>query len=333
MPAVPGFVARGGGTIVNIASIVAIAPEVLNGVYGGTKAFVLALSHSLQHELADKGLRVQAVLPGATATEFWDIAGLPVSNLPAGTVMSAADMVDAALAGLDQGEIVTIPTLPDKAEWDAFEASRQAMSGRLSSAAPAARYNVAQVQSAGACMTNPAKAAGLAGILAAATPALPATDHDQALREGQAVVIELDADASAMTYWVRQADGWHVVTTVDTVTRRDSDAEEHAIVRFSAVLQPGESQLISVPFAAGEQQQVLRIRRLGNQIEVARIRKGARSDGEARIALRPKPCMGCGLGWFRPRVPRRSRNVAAIPWAPRDGRTSGLGGPPARRSA
>ena len=61
----PGFVARGGGTIVNIASIVAISPETLNGVYGGSKAFVLAFSQSLQHELAQKGVRVQAVLPGA----------------------------------------------------------------------------------------------------------------------------------------------------------------------------------------------------------------------------------------------------------------------------
>lgn len=69
--AVPGFVERGAGTLVNIASIVAISPETLNGVYGGTKAFALALSQSLQHELKDKGVRVQAVLPGATATEFW----------------------------------------------------------------------------------------------------------------------------------------------------------------------------------------------------------------------------------------------------------------------
>ena len=82
--AVPGFVARGGGTIINIASIVAIAPETLNGVYGGSKAFVLAFSQSLQHELGKKGVRVQAVLPGATATEFWDIAGFPVHNFPAG---------------------------------------------------------------------------------------------------------------------------------------------------------------------------------------------------------------------------------------------------------
>ncbi len=112
--AAPGFVARGGGTVINIASIVAISPETLNGVYGASKAFVLAFSQSPHHELAGKSVRVQAVLPGATATEFWHIAGLPVHNLPAEIVMSAEDMVDAALAGLDQGEIVTIPSLPDK---------------------------------------------------------------------------------------------------------------------------------------------------------------------------------------------------------------------------
>lgn len=140
--AVPGFVERGGGTLVNIASIVAISPETLNGVYGGTKAFVLALSQSLQHELKDKGVRVQAVLPGATATEFWGVAGVPMAHLPKEIVMTAQDMVDAALAGLDQGEQVTIPALPDLAEWDAFDAARRAMSGRLSSTAPAARYGV-----------------------------------------------------------------------------------------------------------------------------------------------------------------------------------------------
>ncbi|HEY4251285.1 MAG TPA: SDR family NAD(P)-dependent oxidoreductase, partial [Roseomonas sp.] len=138
--AAPGMVARGGGTIINIASIVAIAPEVLNGVYGGSKAYVLAFSQSLQHELGDKGVRVQAVLPGATATEFWDVAGHSHENLPKAIVMSAEDMVDAALAGLDLGERITIPSLPEQAEWDAYEAARRAMGGRLSSSTPAARY-------------------------------------------------------------------------------------------------------------------------------------------------------------------------------------------------
>jgi len=138
--AAPAFVARGTGTIINIASIVAINTKLLNGVYAASKAFVLALSQSMQNELADKGVRIQAVLPGATATDLWDKAGLPVHNLPKEIVMSTEDMVDAALAGLAQGEFATIPSLPDKAEWDAFEKAREALAPHLSLAKPAARY-------------------------------------------------------------------------------------------------------------------------------------------------------------------------------------------------
>jgi short-subunit dehydrogenase len=138
--AAPAFVARGNGTIVNIASIVALAPELLNGVYGGTKAFVLAFSQSLQHELADKGVRVQAVLPGATATDFWDVAGTPVAHLPTEIVMPVQALVDAALAGLAQGELVTIPSLPDSSDWAAFDQARKALGPKLSRSMPAARY-------------------------------------------------------------------------------------------------------------------------------------------------------------------------------------------------
>jgi short-subunit dehydrogenase len=138
--AVPGFVARGKGALINIASIVAISPEVLNGVYGGSKAFVLALSQSLRHELADKGVQVQAVLPGATATEFWATGGLPIEHLPKEIVMSAESMVDAALVGFDRGELVTIPSLHPEHEWEAFEAARKTISSHHSSNTPAARY-------------------------------------------------------------------------------------------------------------------------------------------------------------------------------------------------
>ncbi|WP_266182892.1 SDR family NAD(P)-dependent oxidoreductase [Dyella humicola] len=146
--AVPGFVERGGGTIINVASIVAVAPEILNGVYGGTKAYVLAFTRSLHHELAAKGLRVQAVLPGAIATEFWDVVGHPVDKLPSSIVMSAMDLVDAALAGLDQGEIFTVPSLPDSADWSAYEEARQKLLPNLSRDQPAARYGLASVAGA-----------------------------------------------------------------------------------------------------------------------------------------------------------------------------------------
>jgi short-subunit dehydrogenase len=143
--AVPGFVARGGGTIINIASVLGIAPELLNGVYGGTKSFVLALSQSLHKELAEKNVRIQAVLPGAAATGLWEKIGLPVDHFPTGTVMQAEDMVDAALAGLDQGEVVTIPSLPEVADWQAYEGARQSLIPNLSLMLPAARYQAAAV--------------------------------------------------------------------------------------------------------------------------------------------------------------------------------------------
>ena len=124
-------------------------------------------------------------------------------------------------------------------------------------------------------MTSFAKRAGLAGILVAVfatvTPDLKAAQINNAVREGHAVTTELGANASAITYWVRESDGWHVVTIVDTVIEQNGDAGKHAVVRFSSVLLPGQSQLISVPFAIGERQPVLRIRRLGDRIEVAQV--------------------------------------------------------------
>jgi uncharacterized protein len=146
--AAPAFVARGAGTIINIASVVGISPETLNGVYGATKAYVIALSHSLQHELASKGIRIQAVLPAATATEIWEIAGLPWQNLPREIVMSPEDMVDAALVGLDQGELVTLPSLQDGDEWTRFEAARRAISKRFGNSVPAPRYGISATESA-----------------------------------------------------------------------------------------------------------------------------------------------------------------------------------------
>jgi len=136
----PAFVARGTGTIINIASVVGISPETLNGVYGATKAYVIALSHSLQHELADKGIRIHAVLPAATATEAWAIAGLPYQKLPPEIVMSPEDVVDAALVGLDRGELVTLPSLQDGDEWTRLEAARRAISQQFGHSTPAPRY-------------------------------------------------------------------------------------------------------------------------------------------------------------------------------------------------
>jgi short-subunit dehydrogenase len=102
--------------------------------------FVLALSRSLQNELAGRGVRVQVVLPGVTATDFWEIAGSSVRNMPQEWVMTADDMVDAALTGLDAGEFVTVPALADLGMWETYEKARQTMSSHLTAAEPAERY-------------------------------------------------------------------------------------------------------------------------------------------------------------------------------------------------
>lgn len=139
----PAFAARGAGTIINISSAVAIAVEALNGVYSASKSYVLSFGHTLQRDLADKGVRIQTVLPAATATEFWDVAGYAKQKESANT-MSAENLVDAALAGLDLGELVTIPPLQDGEDWARWEAGRRALAPKFGNASPAARYGIAR---------------------------------------------------------------------------------------------------------------------------------------------------------------------------------------------
>lgn len=110
--------------------------------HSGTKAYLLNLSLRLHQEVAGKGVRVQVVLPGATRTSIWEKAGTDIASLPPAIVMDVDDMVDAALSGLDLGETVTIPSLPDPAQWERYEAARQSMIPNLSLNSPAARYGI-----------------------------------------------------------------------------------------------------------------------------------------------------------------------------------------------
>jgi short-subunit dehydrogenase len=138
----PNLIAKKAGAIINISSVVAVNPEALNGTYSGSKAYVLNFTQSLFKTLKDTGVQVQAVLPGATRTDFWDRAGLPVHNLPEKNVMSAEDCVDAALAAFDEKELVTIPALPDVELWNRYEQSRLALYPFLSSKEAADRYSL-----------------------------------------------------------------------------------------------------------------------------------------------------------------------------------------------
>jgi short-subunit dehydrogenase len=137
---VPGLLAAGGGAIINIASVLGVAPEAMPGIYPATKSYMLTFSQALQIEFGAQGLYVQAVLPAATRTEIWEKSGHDIETIPG--VMDVGEMVDAALVGFDRREPVTIPPLPDAAQWEAFSAARLAMLPNFRQEHAAARYRV-----------------------------------------------------------------------------------------------------------------------------------------------------------------------------------------------
>ncbi len=138
--AAKAFAARKAGAIINLSSVLALVPEMADGTYAGAKSFVLTLSQGLSHELQASGVHVQAVLPGATRTEIWERSGKDIDAFPPEMVMDADDLVDAALAGFDRGETVTIPPLADESGWLALEEARLALAPQLSRRDVAPRY-------------------------------------------------------------------------------------------------------------------------------------------------------------------------------------------------
>jgi short-subunit dehydrogenase len=138
----PRLANAGEGAIINIGSVVGLAPEFGMSVYGASKAFVLFLSQGLSLELAPKGVYVQAVLPAATRTEIWERAGIDINTLT--EVMDVGELVDAALVGFDRRENVTIPPLHVAERWDTLDASRQGLLSDIRQAQAAERYRPAE---------------------------------------------------------------------------------------------------------------------------------------------------------------------------------------------
>jgi short-subunit dehydrogenase len=138
----PRMAKAGEGAIINIGSVVGLAPEFGMSVYGATKAFVLFLSQGLSLELSPLGVYVQAVLPAATRTEIWDRSGIDINTL--NEIMEVDDLVDAALVGFDRREPVTIPPLHEAERWDDLQSARQGLLGQIRQAAVAQRYQIQQ---------------------------------------------------------------------------------------------------------------------------------------------------------------------------------------------
>lgn len=138
--ALPGMRARKSGAIVNVGSVMAFHALPMTSLYSATKAFVLTFSRGVQQEVKDDGVVVQAVLPAGTITDFYATAGLSIDDFDPRVFMSAEQLVDAALAGLDRGEEVTLPSVHDVGLWTAYDAARQKLFGGTQNGSPAPRY-------------------------------------------------------------------------------------------------------------------------------------------------------------------------------------------------
>jgi uncharacterized protein len=142
--AAKAFSQRGGGGIVNISSVTAFAPEMFDGAYSGSKNYLINLTVSLADKTKDAGVRFQAVLPGPTDTEMWARGQVPESMIPRSMIMSPENLVEAALLGFDQGEILTLPTVADESVWNAYEAARLGLRSSLAAGQPAPRYRLSR---------------------------------------------------------------------------------------------------------------------------------------------------------------------------------------------
>jgi short-subunit dehydrogenase len=138
----PAFVARKRGTLINIGSVLGLFSLPGFAAYSATKGYVHNFTRALQDEAAGTGVTVQLVLPAATATDIWELSGVPLSALNPAHIMEPEACVDAALAGLDLGEAVTFPSLENLELFYAFEAARTALGAATQNGTAAQRYGI-----------------------------------------------------------------------------------------------------------------------------------------------------------------------------------------------
>ena len=108
------MVLKGGGAILNVASTAAFQPGPGMAVYFATKAYVLSFTEALHEEWKDRGIRVTALCPGPTATEFGTVAGFGKDGAFAKYSVDSPSVVAAGLAALDKGRAIAIPGLLNK---------------------------------------------------------------------------------------------------------------------------------------------------------------------------------------------------------------------------
>tara|TARA_R110002124_G_scaffold114535_41_gene269608 strand:- start:18421 stop:19203 length:783 start_codon:yes stop_codon:yes gene_type:complete len=138
--ALPGMRARNAGTVVNVGSVMAFFPSPMSALYSATKAFVLTFSRGVADEAREDGVLVQAVLPAGTVTDFYETAGVSIDNFDKSLFITAEQLVDAGLAGMDRGEQVTLPSLQDESLWLHYDDARARLFAGTQHGTVAQRY-------------------------------------------------------------------------------------------------------------------------------------------------------------------------------------------------
>ncbi len=144
--ALPGMMARGEGAVINVSSRLAFSgplptpPLPARATYAGTKAFITTFTQCLAGELLGTGVRAQALCPGVIATEFHEHVGTSTAAFPPAIVMSAEDVVQASLRGLELGEVVCVPALEDAARLAQVDEAQRALFGESRTGRLAGRY-------------------------------------------------------------------------------------------------------------------------------------------------------------------------------------------------
>jgi len=136
------FKERNQGTLINVGSVLGAFTLPISAIYSATKAYVMNLTLGLQSEVENTNVFVQLVMPASTSTDIWENSGFPLSNLDPASIMTPEHCVDAALAGLDLREKVTMTSVENKNLFDKLQAAGQDLFNASQTGVPASRYGI-----------------------------------------------------------------------------------------------------------------------------------------------------------------------------------------------